>query len=483
MKKLASDSRSVLFAINAPFSTRDYVSAPLFENLVSTVRKHGMVPVFSSYEAQIRDFVEANGAEFEPLVLRGDGFIRKRLWKVRNSLLYRSVTYRHNEVNQFDHQQRFKQITRKWGRSGHPAIRPHDIWPAYLGFPFPRSRRMLRLLSTVLWSGQFNHSLEIERIFKERKPALVVAAVIQRPISFSYIHYANKAHVPVVGVVGSWDHLTKDGPFPSSVADCWVWNETMREEANAYHDIDQTRIQVLGASQFDKYRIPPTETELKDLHERFDIENSQPLITFAANTNPRGVGEPTVVEHLAKKLQTGELGLDSNSVIVVRSHPFDVQFEKRFGHLRSHSNVRLWEATQVKASPVEEMRSDARLTGALLNQSRMLICGQGTPAIDAACADIPAINIAFNGAEDVPAELGVRYRYDVDHYKKLMSIDGTTIVESFDELDTAVRESVVNPGLKSEGRRRIREEFAGIRSGKLASERIAERLDQLLSEL
>lgn len=455
----------------------------MFENLVSTVRKHGMVPVFSSYEANIKDFVEANGAEFEPLVLRGDGFIRKQLWKVRSSILYRAVTYRHNEVNQFDQQKRFKEITRRWGKSGHPAIRPHDIWPAYLGFPFARSKFMLRNLSKILWSGLFNHSNELDRIFRERKPALVVTAVLQRPISFSYIHYARKAHVPVVGVVGSWDHLTKDGPFPSSVAECWVWNNTMREEAMAFHDVEPARIQVLGGSQFDKYRIPPTEPELDALRDKFKLEPGQQIITFAANTNPRGVGEPTVVEYLANKFQAGELDLDKNTVIVVRSHPFDYQFEKRFGWLRPHSNVRLWEASQVKHSTVEDMRSDAQLTSALLSQSSMLIGGQGTPAIDAACADVPAINIAFNGTEDVPDELGVRYRYEVDHYKKLMSMDGTTIVENFDELDAAIREYSAHPELKSEGRRRIREEFAGITSDRLASDQIAERLDHLLGNL
>ncbi len=480
---LASESQSVLFAINSPFSTRDYVSKPLFENLVSVVRKHGMTPVFSSYEVEIKEFIESNGAEFEPLVLRGDGFIRKQLWKVRNSVLYRAVTYRHNEVNQFDQQRRFKEITRKWGKSGHPAIRPHDVWPRYLGFPFPRSKFMLHLQSRILWSGLFNHSNEIERIFKERKPALVVTAMLQRPISFSYIHYAQKAKVPVVGVVGSWDHLTKDGLVPPSVADYWVWNETMREEALEYHEIDPARVQVLGGSQFDKYRVPPTDTELAELREKFAIGAEQSVITFAANTNPRGIGEPSVVQYLAEMLAEGELELDKNTVIVVRSHPFDVFFEQRFGELRSLPNVRLWEATQVKQSSVEEMRMDSRLTSTLLNQSKMLVGGQGTPAIDAACADIPVINIAFNGTESVPDELGVRFRYEVDHYKKLMSMDGTTIVESFDELAEAVKAYSANPELKSEGRRRIREEFAGIMSDKLASDRIAERLDQLLSEL
>lgn len=473
----------MLFAINAPFTTRDYVSDPFFESLVSTVRKHGMTPVFSSYQDKIKEYVEDNGAEFEPLVMRGSGFIRKQLWKIRNSFLNPAVVYRHNDVNQFAHQQRFKEITRKWGKSDHPAIRGYDIWPSYLGFPFPRSRLLLRGLSKILWSGIFNHSDELERIFKKSKPALVIVGFVQRPISFSYIHYARKAGVPVVGVVGSWDHLTKEGPFPPSIEECWVWNETMRQEAIDFHDVDPKHIQVLGGSQFDKYRITPTQSEIETMHERFNIGPGQQVITFTANTNPRGVGEPTIVEYLAHKLQTGELGLDKNTVIVVRSHPFDIQFEERFGPLRSHANVRLWEATPVKESSVEEMRLDARLTSTLLNESKMLLCGQGTPAIDAACADLPTINIAFDGTEDVPDELGVRYRYEVDHYRKLLSMDGTVIAESFDELDAAVREYAANPGLKSEGRKRIREEFAGITSDELSSDRIAARLDAILSRL
>ncbi len=100
---MVRETRSVLFVLTSPFSTRDYMADPLFENVVSTVRKHGLTPVFSSYETSIEDFVKKNGAEFEPLASTGNGLLRSRLWKIKNSFLFRSATYRHNEVNGFAH--------------------------------------------------------------------------------------------------------------------------------------------------------------------------------------------------------------------------------------------------------------------------------------------------------------------------------------------------------------------------------------------
>lgn len=479
-EKLLQHSGSVVFVITAPFQTRDLMSQPLFEKLLGVAGAHGLHAVFSSNEASIAGFVEGHGARFRLLELPSSNLVAKVRLAARGRYLHRASVYRHNEIHRFTHQERFKRITRTFGRSEHSALRPHDVWPAYLGMPFPTSRIMLRAVVGALRSGLISSSSQIRHLFMEERPAALIICGIQSPLSYGYLRYARRYRVPVVGVIGSWDHLTKDGPVPPGIAECWVWNEIMRQEALQHHELQDEQIAVLGAVQFDKYRREPSLADHDDLDRLLQLNRQCRVFTFAANVRQRGWGEPSIADHLARRISEGAYGTE-RIMLVIRSHPFDTQFEKRFGKLRSHPNVRLWSSAQVKRSDPQDMRTDSRMMNCLLRRSDLLICGQGTPAIDAACVDRPIINLGFSGTDEVPYELSVRYRYEVDHYKKLMATGGSTLVESFEQLDSAVRAYRADPSLHAVGRERIRREFAGITDDRLASGKTAERLDMLLT--
>ena len=105
----------------------------------------------------------------------------------------------------------------------------------------------------------------------------------------------------------------------------------------------------------------------------------------------------------------------------------------------------------------------------------MVICGQSTFAIDSACTDTPVINISFEGDVEVDEKLSVRNRYNVDHYQKLLSFNGTKIADSFESLDEKIIEYLKDPTLDKQGRNLINKNFAGF-SEKPSSERIAERI-------
>ena len=58
-------------------------------------------------------------------------------------------------------------------------------------------------------------------------------------------------------------------------------------------------------------------------------------------------------------------------------------------------------------------------------------------------------------------------------------MDGTTIIEDFRSLDNEINSYLINPELKSLGRDKIKNNFAGF-FNKLSSERITERIIKLI---
>ena len=115
----------------------------------------------------------------------------------------------------------------------------------------------------------------------------------------------------------------------------------------------------------------------------------------------------------------------------------------------------------------------------LLKRSKLVICGQSTFAIDSACTDTPVINISFDGDIKIDNNLSVKNRYNVDHYQKLISMDGTSVIEDFPSLDKEITSYLTQPDLKSSGRNLIKDNFAGFFE-KLSSERITERIIKLI---
>ena len=69
----------------------------------------------------------------------------------------------------------------------------------------------------------------------------------------------------------------------------------------------------------------------------------------------------------------------------------------------------------------------------------------------------------------------VKNRYNVDHYQKLISYNGTKVVDNFDLLDKQIIKYLNNPKLDQEGRDLIKINFAGV-SKKSSSDRILERI-------
>ena len=255
----------------------------------------------------------------------------------------------------------------------------------------------------------------------------------------------------------------------------------MKEELINFHKINENKIFEVGSPQFDYYLNNKEANKdlieyynVKDPINEFSLKTDSSLIFFATNRPHRGIGEESIIHHICENIALGVYP-DKDITIILRSHPYDNTFEKRFEEFKKYPFVRLFSSPSLTDFIPSEFREDMIKVNLLLERAKLVLCGQSTFAIDSACTDTPVINISFEGDIKVDEKLSVKNRYNVDHYQKLLSFEGTKIADNFESLDETIIEYLIDPTINNQGRNLISRNFAGF-SEKPSSERISERI-------
>ena len=484
--------KKVLIIPGNTFVSRNFFSSPFIENLKRLSIKDNVKIIVAETEGNpVRDetfnklkkiFEEDLNIQFVKLADKPSSLLSRFIFRIKNNFLHKSLTYRFNEINNFITQKRYKDITKtKINEEDTKYLWRSDLWPTHLGFPFPKSRLIFNILYKLFSSIIFSSNKVIEHNLNNLKPDLVILGDIQSPVSFSYYKISKKNKIKVCGNVRTWDHLTKNGPVISNLDEYWVWNPIMKEELIKFHNINENKIFEVGSPQFDYYLNNKIQNEnlvefykIKDPKNEFSLNNDSSVIFFATNRPHRGIGEETIINHICENIALGAYP-DKDITIILRSHPSDNTFESRFEEFKKYPFVRLFKSPEVINFNPFDFRDDMIKVNILLERTKLVICGQSTFAIDAACTDTPIINISFEGDIVVNEKLSVKNRYNVDHYQKLISYNGTKVVDNFDLLDEQIIKYLNNPKLDQKGRDLIKINFAGV-SKKSSSDRILERI-------
>ena len=488
--------KKILIVPGNLFVSRNYFSSPLLENLKRISIKDNIKIIVAEVEGNPIDndsfnklkifFEDYNNIQFVKLVKNPSSFKERVIWYLKNNFLHKALTFRFNEMNNFITHKRYKDITStNLKKEDTKYLWNSDIWPKYLGFPLPKSKIIFKFIFSIFKSYLFNKNKIIENNFKKLKPDLLILGDIQSPVSFSYLTYAKKYKVKAAGNVRTWDHLTKNGPVIDNLDEYWVWNPIMREELIKFHNINDSKIFEIGSPQFDYYFNSNLDDKnlieyfnIKKTNEEFNLSKETSIIFFATNRPHRGIGEESIIHHICENIALG-IYPDKDISLILRSHPHDNTFLKRFEEFKKYPFVRLFNSSQISNFDPIEFRDDMIKVNLLLKKTKLVICGQSTFAIDSSCTDTPIINISFEGEIDVNEKLSVKNRYNVDHYQKLISYKGTKIVDSFNSLDNSIKQYLENPKLDHEGRDQITKKFAGF-SDKSSSDRITERILKIL---
>ena len=340
------------------------------------------------------------------------------------------------------------------------------------GFPFPQSRLLYRLVYET-HHGFLNtpHENDVAFIRSLNADLFVFGRLHYKPSAY-WVNAIKKLKLPMIGMVSSWDHPTVQGATPRGMSGYVVASKRMKAELSELHGIPREHIRQIGKPQMDIFHDPKTLMERGEFLKMLAIPPQHRLITLATNTRGLNEHEISIAPRLAHDFKQGRYG---DATLLIRNHPQDQDWQKNFLPLASQPHV-----VVVNAFPAE-MGIDAKgyrdqiILANLMSHSDVVIQSRGSIALDAIAFDTPVISLAFDGDLARQPHDSFLLEYEYEHYKPLVTAEGTWMVGDYSELDKAIHSYLANPTLDAEGRQRILEEQIAPLDGKV-SQRLVEYL-------
>jgi hypothetical protein len=311
-----------------------------------------------------------------------------------------------------------------------------------LAWPFPNSRGVFGLLLRLrFW--QWANNPGVEAFFDKNRFDLVVFNFVQTSPIFPYVMAAKRRGIKTVGIVGSWDNPTTKGPlYPCGRY--VVQNRYMADMLKKYHDVGADKVTICGWPQMDIYQRPGILAERAEFLAGMGLSPRCRLLLFGASTKRFGRHEPSVLRYLLRQMEAGVYGPEI--ALVIRAHPGDHGWQGRLAEFQGRERV-------IVEPPNYTDR--VHLTN-LLRHADIVMSTAGTICLDAVAFDTCAISIAFDGDEQLAAGEGSALFYQSEHYASVIETGGTRYVESFCDLDQAIRAYLHDPAQDADKRLALR---------------------------
>lgn len=382
-----------------------------------------------------------------------------RLTRKAGRVLYLMLAFRFNHAQDFaGFKNRLvtgKAARRRAQRAGNPAHR-------WLGFPLPGSRKLFALLWALYRSG-WQRDRSVSDLFEGFSLQLLVLCHVQNASINPLVIEARRRGIPIIGMIASWDQPTTKGPIHGGFDRYLVLNRSARAELHRYHGISPNRVNVIGWPQLD--RIGKSRPRTLFVEDRGLPADSR-LIVFGANSGRIGAHEPAIAAHLAREIAQGRFG---RATLWIRCHPHDPESYEAFERLISPPHVIVERAAIETTQDLPELMSHADV----------LISTGGSIALDAVAVDTPVIGLAFTDDPATPYAERPERLYEMQHNIGVVQSGAVWLVGSKEELDEAVAAYLSNPGIRAEGRQRLRESHLEPLDGR-SSARFVRSIDDVL---
>jgi hypothetical protein len=383
------------------------------------------------------------------------------------NITYGGLAYRLNEISGFQAHQFKKSMSAE--RRTREELAGNFVTSRY-GFPFSSSGFLYHCLHAIFFRKSYIPDRFIEGFFEEGPVDLLVFWHAQNKVYRDYVQCARSRSIPMIAAIGSWDRTTTKGPLMPGLKEVIAINQVMKSELVKYHGVAENQITVAGWSQMDSYAERGSEEQQQirktAFLSKYGFQSDASLIVYAGNSERLGRHEPGVVSHLAENVAEGSYG--ENVCFFLRPHPQDLNFKDRFSTPLEHGAVHWEDASITDLSQLKELFLCADI----------VVSTQGSICLDAVAFDRCVINVAFDGDLQPAYEESVQRFYEMDHYQPVLNSGGVSIVNSYTELDQALRAYIADYSFHEKGRANLREVMLEPLDGRSA-ERI---VDVLLTE-
>jgi CDP-glycerol glycerophosphotransferase (TagB/SpsB family) len=320
---------------------------------------------------------------------------------------------------------------------------------------------------------------QMERLFDEHRPSLVVAA--NPGLVFSEVpllRTAKRRGVFAMAIDPSWDNFTNKLIPVRQVDRLVVWNDLMKTQAVELHGYRPDAIRVTGAPQFDPHFRTQARASRDEFFRRVGADPAKRLI--ALTTTPRSLyrHHDYVLRALAAAITSGEL---RDAQVLVRLHPRDdLSSYDAFAGVPNVIIEKPFRDTVTVADglAIDVMPEHQRHLGDTLHHADVVVNVASTISIEACIFDTPVVNICFDGADE-PYVTSARRYYSFTHYVNITDRGAVRVATSAQDMVTMVAHYLAEPALDAAGRRRVVLEQCQFTDGRSAERVIQCVLDEL----
>lgn len=321
-------------------------------------------------------------------------------------------------------------------------------------------------------------------LLRQLRPGLLVSTYPVAPDEACLLLEAQRAGIPTVGQLLSWDNISAKGRF-AAVPDYFAaWGPIMRDELQTYYGIGPERIVETGVAHFDRHVTGVSRAGIRQAVAALGLDPDRPHLFFGMMSPYFAPCEIEIVEWVARAVEADRFG--PGTQLVIRPHPQNVQgymadttWLPRLDALGSERVAIDYPILEDSSLMWNMNEADLPKLANLLAGCSLCLNSGSTLSIDAIAHDKPVVLTLFDADRQLPWWQSARRGGDYVHLAKVIRSGGVRVARSFGELELAIRHAVADPKGDAEGRQRVRRDEVGACDGK-ASRRVAEALHDFL---
>ena len=159
--------------------------------------------------------------------------------------------------------------------------------------------------------------VELEQAIQDFNPDILLhPTVLEGLFIYDLAMISRERKIPFVALMNSWDNPSTKAQIIRPPDWLVVWGEQTKKHAVEFLGMRPDRIRMLGAAQFDVYRLPPVKTR-EEVFASLGVGPAKKLICYAGSS--KSVNEMQHLRMLEDAVETGQL---ENCHIVFRPHPW-----------------------------------------------------------------------------------------------------------------------------------------------------------------
>lgn len=321
-------------------------------------------------------------------------------------------------------------------------------------------------------------------LMRRLNPGIVVSTYPVDPTEVCLLLTAQRADIPTVGQLLSWDNITSKGRFTVAPDYYISWGPIMSAELQEYYQVKPENIIETGPPHFDAHVTGVHASRTRSVLRQLGLKPEKPYLFFGMSAPIFCPHEIELVEGLARAVEADSFGPDMQ--LVVRPHPQNVQ-----GHMAdmawlprldalSSSRVAIdYPILENSGLPWDMNARDLPKLANLLAGCAVSLNLGSTLTIDAILHDKPVVLPLFDAGHQLPWWQSSSRYLSYIHIDKLIKMGGVRVAHSFAEMSQAIQAYLKDPAMDRDGRAKTRDNETGPSDGR-ASERVADALAHYL---